>query len=593
MIKNTSEIIGFIGGTQTLVEKFPMSILDATRGKTYTSVIDFILDILKTIGIDDRVLLLKIIQLLFDVPNFNEVSTDLMNRVSKMDYESDFVNKIEDSLKVIISNILTAILSCSVIPEIYNNKMDNLLGKDNEGFMSIPLSLIDYSGMLNVCPLDKIGKNFYNVDDTLTVNTLYKSYDLNAFIWYCLNRGISQPQKEKNKMVWDNRYDAQKENDLLRNTNEKWNEWYNSKTNKYDKLYVNNDKNNEILFPIMQLERENYFDGEKRLRVYISAQTYFNNGGFNKSIYNFNSDYLKSIRILSTKSILSNMIQQMLGGLFLSNPIVYTRNQVIIDAQINQIIKNVLEEDDTQISDCYYTFSNDEYNKMLEDYDLLKYNSKRLNSETSGAVEIDVNEIINSINSISSAATSHEKIEKITKTIFDITAIPSKDGAIIESDKLGLTYNNSWINEIIKSIVTPIVRSVMSPQVMLLLIINMETTGLIKLNDLSDISNIMDLIYKKIFALLKSIIIFIKDKIVDFLIDLFFNEIKPLFEKYIGYLALEQLQDWIRLLRLVKEALPHFKLSNYAPTSIDDVNYADIYTLNENIQNIPNKNRNC
>lgn len=601
MGNTAQDIIGFIGGAQTLIEKFPMNILNGVKGKTYTSVIDFVLDILHALGVNDRIIIKKIIQKLFKVPKFDETSSDVMKQISEMDLESEFLNKIEDNIKVLISNILTAILSCSVSPCIPYKFMDKYKGEILDGgFMSVPLNLIDYSGMLNICPLDKLGKNYYNNhDDSLTVNTLYKSYDLNSFIWYSLNRGITIPQKEKNKMVWDNRYELLNSDTVKRESNYDWNEWLNSKTDSEDELKLPNDKNGE-LFPIMQLERDDYFNNEKRLKVYISSQTYYNEGKLNKTIYRFNSDYLKSIRILSSKSIITNIMQELLGGLFLSNPINYSINTTIIDAQINQIIKKAMESDDTEINDCYYSFSNDEYNEMLEQTMLMKYNAKALNSETNGAVQIDKDEILNALNNISNAATSHEKIETITKTIYDITAIPAKDGAIIESDKLGLTYNNSWLNELIKSIVRPIVRSIMSPQVMLLLVINMEVVGLLDTNKLNDNNYVMSLIINKIIAMVKSIIFIIKDMIVTYLLELFYEDIKPLINKYMAYLALEQMEDWLRLLILVKESLPRFDLNlifglknKYGVNVIDDVNYADIYNSSNNIQNIPLKNSPC
>ena len=606
MANNTNEIIGFIGGAQTLVENFPMSVLEKFKGKRYDSIIAFILDILHELGVDDRVILKLLIQKLFDIPNFGEIDNDLMNRVSKLDFESDFINKLEDSTKVILSNVLTAILSCSIIPEIPNDKMDDIEGKGGDGgFITVPLSLIDYSGMLNVCPLNKVGQNYYNInsEENLNVNTLYKSYDLNAFMWYVLNRGISIPQKEKNKMVWDNRYPLTKENLQV-----DWESWYNSKTTNSGVLSEGTNK----LYPIMQLERENYYDGEKRLRVYISSQTYFRDNTFNESIYKFNNDYLQSIRILSTKVILTNIVQELLGGLFLSNPINYSLEQTIIDGEINKIISNIIESDDTQIDDCYFSFSNEDYDKMLQQAELLRYNAKLLNSETSGAITIDSDSILDSLNDVSTAATSHEKIETITKTFYDIAAIPTKDASVAISDKLSLTYNNSWINEIIRSIVRPITRAIMSPQVMLLIVINLETTGIINLNSLTDKNVIMDLIRTKLIALIKSIIIYIKDKIVDFLLELFFNEIKPILNKYMAYLILEMLEDWLRLLRQVKVCLPKFNLKKggsilsgigYATykfkkggnilSPIDDVTYADIYSLEENKQNIPENTGIC
>ena len=41
---STDKVLGTIGALNTLVENFPMSILDLHKGKTYTSIFDFLMD---------------------------------------------------------------------------------------------------------------------------------------------------------------------------------------------------------------------------------------------------------------------------------------------------------------------------------------------------------------------------------------------------------------------------------------------------------------------------------------------------------------------------------------------------------------------
>ena len=114
-------------------------------------------------------------------------------------------------------------------------------------------------------------------------------------------------------------------------------------------------------------------------------------------------------------------------------------------------------------------------------------------------------------------------------------------------------------------------------------------------------SLIMSLIYNKIFALLKSLIIYIKDVITVFFRDLIIEKLKPLITKYYALILMEQLVDWLRLLDLARKALPYLPMislmglfrSKNVKTTIDDVNYADIYTLEENNQTIPNNNNIC
>ena len=73
MAATTTEVIGTIGAIQTLIENFPMSIFELFGNKVYTSVIDFVMDVLKQLGVSDTILVDKLIELFFDVPNASEV----------------------------------------------------------------------------------------------------------------------------------------------------------------------------------------------------------------------------------------------------------------------------------------------------------------------------------------------------------------------------------------------------------------------------------------------------------------------------------------------------------------------------------------
>ena len=81
----------------------------------------------------------------------------------------------------------------------------------------------------------------------------------------------------------------------------------------------------------------------------------------------------------------------------------------------------------------------------------------------------------------------------------------------------------------------------------------------------------------KIFGLLKSIILFIKDKIVELLLTLFYETILPTLMKYQAILLLESITFWIAILKEAISCLPRFKFKrNKVIGAIDSVDYADI-----------------
>ena len=661
-----SKIIGTIGAIQTLIENFPMSVLENYGGKKYTNIIDFILDLLKQIGIDDRVIVNKIIEWVFNVPNAAELynKVDSINqyvyreikdpdeiqielceetRVSELpeatydspDYvsvnglkfyykdtsffekTSDFLNKLEDSCKSLFINILTAIVSCSAIPFINDEFMDRLnvpsdIPRAASGKLIIPLSLLDPYGLLNYCPTNEVGKHFYDVDETLTVNTLYKTFDLNAFIWYVMNRGDSDTQIEKNKMLWDSRvYAVNNGFGDWRDTPQEWNYWLNSKTDDGDFIYASGSTSGSIrefynkdlmlqyaLHPIVQLERENETldSNGRKISVSISAQSFFRNKGsndWNKTIYEFNKDYLENIRIFSPKIILTNMIETLLHGdtswlLDIDDGF----NGTVIENRVNQIIKGVLEEDDSIISDCFFTFSNEEYNEMLQETDMRRYGAKYLGSETANSVKIDDMKYLKQIDTINSMATINEKIEAITKTVYDIAVIPSEDESVKDSDGANNVLNSKWLNDIVMAIVKPLIRAILTPQIMLLFLINFRVMGLIDFESLDseNLTKVMNMFYKKILGILKGLIRQIVDFLVLELFKWFLKEIGPILMKWSVELSLEAINDWIRLLTEALACIPIFDFSaEKVLTELDDVNYADIIPQ----QNKPESSNTC
>lgn len=637
----TTKILGLIGSMQTLIENFPMSIFSINRGKRYDNSLEFVLDVLKQLGLDDITLTDKIIELFFGVPNAVEIYNNIGNYQYKLikkptenqiaeailvdsipnatydspnyicvngvsyyyksqpaisdELESTFLVGLEDGTKSVIMNILTAILSCSVVPEIPNLKMDVYANKDvtHSGTIEIPLSLIDTFNLMDVAPTSEIGKNFYSINDDLTPNTTYKATDLNAFLWYVINRGTKINQSEINKMVWDSRRVANEYDEYQRNEPELWNQWLQSKTAVTEDFAWNNSAVtlDTPLHPIIQFYPVNDgYTSEKHLKLSISSQSFYNKEGFNKSIYRFNKDYLDNIRIFSPRIILANMIDELLnGGLLGSLNIQYSIQQKFIEGRINEIIKKVLEEDDVTISDCFYSFSNEDYNNMLHDMELSRYNAKDLNSETSPAISIDSNIGLDSLNTINSMATMNEKLSTITKTVYDIAAIPAKDNAIEVSDKLSVGYSSKWVNEIVMALMKPLIKSILSPKVMLLFIINFDIMGLINLDDIHSFDDIMNLFYKKIMSAFISIAKYIKDKIIEYLLSLFFKYVEPLIIQFYIVLLTENLQYWLELLNEAMLCVKLFGFNRNVLTQIDDVNYADITQT----QDIPEDSKTC
>ena len=660
-----SQVLGKIGAIQTLIENFPMGILDAFGGKTYSGIADFVIDVLKEVGVDDRTIIQKLIELVFGVANVNEVygrvseykfkkikkptdeqieqaegpwalRDDLTASYLDPDYvyteeidgentiktyyqkkspyvsdelNSSFLVELEDSCKDIITNMLVAILSCTINPELPNKLMDSCPlenGKEpyppSSGF-TVPIKLIDPYGLLNYCPTNEVGRNFYNVDDDLTVNTLYKSQDLNAFIWYVMNRGVTGIQIEENKMMWDSRVVDSKTGSSKRTDVKTWNFWLNSKSDKHDLFYCSGSGEEQkyyeaysggttilkYLHPIMQLKRD--AETNFALNVKFSSQSYYTPYkslfDYNKTIFEFNKDYLENIRIFVPRIILSNLIETLIHGkISILDTLLKSEQDNVIDKKLDMIINGVLEETDTTVSDCFFSFSNEDYIEMIQQTELEKYSATYTGGDGSPATKYSKDALLDALDSINSMATMNETINEITKTVYDIASIPSEDSSVKASDGSVAMANSNWLNRIVSAIMKPIVKSLLTPQVMLLFVINLEAVGMLNIN--GDFDKIYELIFKKILSLFVGLARYIRDKIIEFLLKLFKERIQPMLVQWSAILVSENINDWIRLLLEAIQCIPRFNIKTDL-TEIDNVQYADIVKT----QDIPESSQTC
>lgn len=430
-------------------------------------------------------------------------------------------------------------------------------------------------------------------------NTLYKTQDFNAFIWYVLNRSANIPQVELNKNMWDNRvYANQYGPDAQRLTPVEWNEWYNSKSDETKEFKLEKDKA-KILKPILQLRNEG-----GNLYAQFPSQTYFKpkvadsevhqktifDMRLNSSIYRFNWDYLQSIRIFNPKSLLFGFADGMLGGMLtMMAGVNISLTMQETSARLSNAIKKYIEMEDTEISDCYTSFSNEEFDNLLEDMILSRYGATRYGGEVNRAQVHDVNDLISQLDAINLSSSPEGATTQIMRTINQVTVTEKPEGGI----KYGVDVRaeGGIFQKILWAIAMPIVKSIFTPQLILLFLINFNIMGITSLNDTLGTNQgaIVKLIFNKIFTMVRQIIIFIADSLIQLLFMLFVKVITPLLLEWGWLEALEQIDDWLQLLVAVAMCLPRINLRSSKPKgTIDEVDYADItdeQTAPENVTN--------
>lgn len=440
--------------------------------------------------------------------------------------------------------------------------------------------------------------------DGLNPNLLYKSMDMNAFLWYVLHKGMKAPQVEYNHMMWDSRVSAFKQG-ISRKSAEEWNEWYNSKTGYTEefKYFGSTIVEDTPIFPIMQLEGQGM--AENLLKVRIPAQRYFlpevrnaNINGtevprhaFNASMYKYNWDYLNNIQILKPKLLLVGLCEYLLGfslSTISSTNINFTKK--LIESKLSSAIKSVIEANDMEVEDCYMEFSNDEVNAMLEEMLLSRYNATTYGGETATVRVHDTKKYIAMLDQVNANTSVEGNMTTITKLVTEVTTDPCTEGSIDYG--LKISTDGNILKKLLWAIVMPLLMSIFTPQVMLLLYMNFELMGITKIDTFNgqDFTKIINLIMNKIFGLLKSIILFIKDKIVELLLILFYEKILPILMQYQAILLLERITFWLVILKDAISCLPRFEFKrNKVIGAIDSVDYADIIPS----QNTPESTSSC
>lgn len=531
------EVIGKIGALQTMLRNFPMGVFSSDIYANI-KIFDFLILVLKQLGVDTEDLTQKIVELIFDVSDLTEEKIESLQ-------SNPFIDKLDTSCKNIILNVIVSILSCSAVPLIPPKNKSNA---DLNAPITIPVDAIDPFNQLSICPTTESGKNFYCVESSLTPTTTYQSYDLNVFLWYVLNFGNTINDNEREKMIWDNRIEI-KENDL-------------EDDEKFNILHFNCSR----------------FLGKKELNILFDGERY---DKLSSTIYRFNQDYLNSVKLFSPKLILTNIVETLMNKpLEFSLDIHYSFNAQLIEAQVSQIIKNIIDEEEQAATDCYFSFSNEEYDNLMEETELRKYKAVKTNGDVKPAATVDVKDILKQLDEVNSAATSHERVATITKFLYDLAATPAKDASIEYQQSLDCSVNKQWLYDIISSIVMPIAKSLFSPKVLMVFVVNFSLLGLIDLNEFKSSSNkLMDLIYTKLIATIKSVIAFVKDLIIQYFCQIIADKLKELIETGVLLMVQEKLLYWTKLLTEAMACLPDVNLAfnrQNVLTAIDDVNYADI-----------------
>lgn len=572
-----AKVVGSIGAIQTLVDNFA-ALFSIDSYKPGDTSFTFMLNILQILGVSE---------------------SDLIKWVAKIlagKGTDGVLTSIEYAVKGILLANVKNMLTCSMnpmIPDKLMYKYKDVYGKEvgGEG-IELNLNAIDLYGVLNNCPTSEDGGVFYfdaaksiystdgNIVNGYTPNQLWRSCDFNAYLWFVINKG-SNVGAESRKLYWDNRV---KHIEKFKQNSELKEKFFDGIGDTVESKNTKIKKKRIIVCEYV--ERSESKTAPNVLRVWLNNERYYHTRKLrlgskkytvkllelNKTLFEFNYDYIFSLKLLETKTLVANIIHSVLG-LSTSVTASYSIQERVVAAKVQSIVKKIIQTDDTEVSDCYYTFDNDEYNKLLEESikkhkGIYAYNNQNL--------QFDYSSIIDSINDIDNSATLQEQINNISNVFSQISAIPAQNGSIESKDQF--TFGFNIIMEIIEQTVTQIVMQVLSPKVAILFQINQYVMG-----DIDPESQVWNSGWENFLKNFENVIVEtikqIKEIILQQLLALVLEKLAPLLSLFVSKLLLETINDYVVLLKQLVNmcGLDLFSDSGSKNVlAIDNVNYADI-----------------
>lgn len=309
------------------------------------------------------------------------------------------------------------------------------------------------------------------------------------------------------------------------------------------------------------------------------------------TVYEFNYDFVMGMQLFDAKVMAKQLVETCLGSLSkvtgsggLDFSLKTNKTETAYQMRIAEIIKQILEADAYEVSDCFFTFSNEEYDNLLNEAERKRANGYAFADSSNKMVTISTQDVYNILNEFDDNATLQENQEVITRAFNSITA--NITGEVLPEDKYnvecGIIFN------LIKSLTMSVMDVILSPKVVLLIMVNKQL-----MEDENGSMNILqfDEFLKSISGLIINIVVELRDMMLQYLMDWVMQLLSDIIAKLAGLLFKEQLRFYqallARLLEACKLNFPLFGHRKLLDSQLDMVNYADIIAPTEDGANKP------
>ena len=322
------------------------------------------------------------------------------------------------------------------------------------------------------------------------------------------------------------------------------------------------------------------------------------------TVYEFNYDYVMGMRLFDPKVICYNLFENAADpkyAAFFGFTLNKTKDKNLYPflagkQRVIEIVREILEQDDEEIDDCFFNFSNKQYDEMLKKTEELRYRQLPYNQGYNKGQTVDFSEVTDILKDYPENGTLEEQKTVIKKALERACAIvDERDGSNITALSDKGTTKIDFLTNILQQLVAEIVDAVLSPKVLMLIMINKILMG-----DEGEALSVDELL-RMVKNLITSMIKEIRDLIVKKLLDYILQYLTPLALQIKAKIQSEQFAAYMAIIRLLlswynKGLITAMRLSAILsalfskrkdydfdntdidlPSVLDDVNYADIF----------------
>ena len=296
---------------------------------------------------------------------------------------------------------------------------------------------------------------------------------------------------------------------------------------------------------------------------------------YHKTLIEFNYDYITSLKLFDSKVVAAQLLDQLTGLLNIHLNLSYARQ--LIKNETLKMVRDIVESDDLVVSDCFFTFSNADYDAMLQKAEMNRSGLFSINGEENSAVKIDPSTILDSLNGISQSATQQEMQSIIEGSLTEISGTIS-DTSYEQTDKVNFGVRMNFIENLMNHLACVITLSVLSPKVYLLILINLKTLGRETNFNLQDFIAM----FKQLIA---SIIRSVRDQLIQYLVNELMKLLSDLASTVATKMAVEQAAYYARLIKRLIDCFSRKRDNRTLDFNIDRVEHADIIQEEEQPKN--------